>query len=98
MNIALLVGKYAGITKKLGISSADDYFKLKLKVKRDFKNEHGEYESDIYTILLSSSFSGVLECSNLDENTTLSVTGRLSLDYKGKLQVIAKKIQILGWC
>jgi hypothetical protein len=95
MNTVILIGRFLGIKTKLGISSSDDTHKLKLQVKRDFKEANGEYVSDTFVLLMPTFYKDILDnavnSGNLRVNDFLSVNGRL-VSNGNKIDVVVHKI------
>lgn len=94
MNIFLLIGKFVSY-ERLDDTNA----KLTIQVRRDYKNENGEYPNDNIPLLLTSWYMDVIEeaiaLGKLNQDTILSIKGSV-LEFKGKLDLLVHKIQFLG--
>ena len=88
INTVLLIGKVKGI--EFNENSAT----LSLEVKRPYKNENGEYDSDLFSIeTWKGSVEVVKEYCAVDKN--ISIRGRLEKTNDGNLKLIAEKIMLV---
>lgn len=88
MNTVLLFGK----VKKVHTIN-DNWVALELLVKRDFRNQNGDFEYDVFTINFYCGIGQYISQLEL-ENKNISVSGRLEV--KGAiLNIIGHKITML---
>lgn len=95
MNTILLIGKYKGVTPVNA-----NYQELKIEVRREFKEENGEYATDIFPLLLPSYYAQIIiDCTSTNKlkfDDIICIQGRLCVDDEKVLFVIVHKLQLIG--
>lgn len=103
MNQCVLVGKVVELPTVKTTANGNKTAHLLLEVQRNFRNSNGEYESDIFNVLL---WRGIAEdcCHVCSKGSLVGVKGRLSA-YNNKVdngttyynaEIVAEKVSFLS--
>ena len=88
LNQIVIVGRIKNIDKK------DNECYVKISVPRPFKNEDGEYESDILDVMLKDKIAdNLVEWCSVED--LVGVKGRLEQTNKGMI-IVAEKVTFLS--